>query len=425
MKVLVIGQGGREHAMIKALKLSPSVSEVHAFSGSDGISHDALCHAWDGQSVEPVVAFIKNTHIDLVVIGPEVPLANGLADELRRRNILVVGPNKKQAQLEASKIFAKEFMLEAGVPTAKYQEVKSIDELLKASEKFSAPYIFKADGLAAGKGVFVCKDIAELSEAGHRVFVKKELGEAGQRAFIEEFKSGWELSYLILTNGISYRPLPLAQDHKRLSDGDLGPNTGGMGVVAPLKIDAALETQIQSLILSPIMELMQKKNWDYRGILYIGMMITPEGPSVLEFNVRFGDPEAQAILPLLYGDWGQVFMALANGELITMRWRPLFCTCVVMAAPGYPEAPKKNIAIEGNISYETHSSYFLHAGTKKDAQGKYVTQGGRVLNAVGLGSTLMEAIELAYSQANKVSWPGLQIRTDIGQRVLNKNILEK
>lgn len=422
MKVLVIGQGGREHAIIRALKLSSSVSEVHAFPGSDGISSDALCHPWDGQNISTLIEFIKSAQIELVIIGPEQYLADGVADELRKNHILVVGPGKEQAQLESSKIFAKEFMLEAKVPTAKYLEVKSLDELMKAAEKFKAPYIFKADGLAAGKGVFVCKDLAELKIAGQKVLVDKELGAAGNRAFIEEFKAGWELSYLILTNGISYQALPLAQDHKRLSDGDSGPNTGGMGVVAPLKIDNNLNAQIENQILSPIIKQMQKKNWDYRGVLYVGMMITNEGPSVLEFNVRFGDPEAQAILPLLYGDWGKVFLSLAQGELTTMKWRPLYTTCVVMAAPGYPDKPQKDVLIQGNINYETHSSYYLHAGTKKDELGKFVTQGGRVINAVGIGSTLMESIDLAYSQANKITWAGLQMRKDIGQKVLNNEI---
>lgn len=418
MKFLVTGQGGREHALVRALKLSPSVKEIHCTPGSDGISHDALCHPWDGKDHETVCTLVKKLGIDVVVVGPENHLAAGLADALRSSGAAVVGPNKLLAQLEASKLFAKEFMNRAEIPTAKYQEVKSVEDTLESAKSFSAPYVFKADGLAAGKGVIICENLEELREAATRVFVKKEFGESGNRAFLEEFSPGWELSYLILTNGKEYQSLPMAQDHKRLGDGDKGPNTGGMGTVAPLKVDKDLQQKIKDRVLDPIMQQMQKEKFEYRGVLFIGMMITQNGPSVLEFNVRFGDPETQVILPLLDGDWGQVFAALARGNLENLRWKPGAATCVVLAAEGYPDSPKKDVTILGDVFAESSSGYFLHAGTKKSSDGKWKTYGGRVINAIGIGANIEEAIRKAYQQSERVKWNGVQFRADIGKKLL-------
>ncbi len=415
MKVLVVGQGGREHALVRGLKLSPSVSEIHVFPGNPGMSRDALCHPWDGKDFAIIASSVRKLGINLVVIGPEVYLSVGLADFLRQQNIPVVGPNQKEAQLESSKIFAKEFMSKAGVPTAAYREVTSVADTLDKSKQFKAPYILKADGLCAGKGVFICENIGELESAAKKIFMAKELGE--QRAFLEEFQPGWELSYLILTNGNSYEKLPLSQDHKRLQENDKGPNTGGMGTVAPLKISDNLEQTIAQKIVQPILQTMQRENFNYRGVLYIGMMITDHGPTVLEFNTRFGDPEAQVILPLLDGDWGQVFLHLANGKMDRLQWKPMSAVCVVLAAEDYPDAPKKGVEIKGDLFAESPSSYFLHAGTDTSG-GKFVTAGGRVLNAVGIGNNLQEALSNAYNQSSKVTWPGVQIRKDIGRKLL-------
>ncbi|MCB0355356.1 MAG: phosphoribosylamine--glycine ligase [Bdellovibrionales bacterium] len=418
MKILVIGKGGREHAIVRALSFSPKVEQLHCLPGSDGIKAQALCHSVDSSDFTAVYNVITKNAIDLVIIGPEAEIAAGLSDFLRSKNISVFAPSQQAAQLESSKIFAKEFLQEARVPTAKYVTVKSVEECMHFSQQFSPPYILKADGLAAGKGVFICQNLEELKESAVAIFDKKTLGSAGERALLEEYQAGWELSYLVLTNGKEYRPLPLAQDNKRLLDDDKGPNTGGMGVVAPLRIDVDLEEKIHDQILKPTVEQLRAKKLIYRGVLYVGIMVTESGPTVLEFNARFGDPEAQVILPLLDGDWADIFKATAAGELLEMNWKPVYSSCVVLAAPGYPENVQKGGIIEGDIKFESPSSYFLHAGTLLREDSDWVTNGGRVLNAMGLGSSLEESLKKAYEQAKKVSWDGLQMRKDIGHKVL-------
>lgn len=413
LKVLVIGQGGREHAIIKALVNCASVNEVHAAPGNDGMAREALCHPLSAKDHESILNFCLRTEIDYVFIGPEDPLVEGLADRLRERGVLVVGPSQEGARLEGSKIFAKEFMREAGVPTSNYQIVSSVTQTLEAAKHFTPPYVLKADGLAAGKGVYICADTAELQGAAHDLFDKKVLGAAGERALLEQFMPGWELSFLVLTNGQEYSILPLAQDHKRLRDGQQGPNTGGMGTVAPMNLPAELLQKIEERIVKPSVELLHSRQITYRGILFIGLMITPEGPQVLEYNVRLGDPETQVVLPLIETDLGLAFQHLAQGKVDPLRLKNLFSCCVILAADGYPSSPKKGVAIDGDLFAQTPSSYFIHAGTGKSG-GRWTTQGGRVLGAVGLGSTLTEAVEKAYAQAQNATWPGQQFRRDIG-----------
>jgi len=308
--------------------------------------------------------------------------------------------------------------LKAGVPTAASEVVEDVAATLKAAQKFKPPYVLKADGLAAGKGVFVCANLTELKSSAEFLFEQKGLGLAGRKALLEQFQEGYELSYLILTNGAEAQALPIAQDHKRAFDGDEGPNTGGMGVVGPISISPELREEIEIKIVQPTLRNLQGGGLLYRGVLYIGLMITPNGPTVIEYNVRFGDPETQVILPLLDGDWGTVFSKLARGELLPLRWSSLHMACVVLAAPGYPEAPEKSVLIEGDVDYQSASSYFLHAGTARNAQGEWLTNGGRVLNSMGMGSTLKEAVAKAYSQAAKVSWKGMRMRKDIGKNIL-------
>ena len=416
MRFLVLGQGGREHALIRALKFSPSVTEVHASPGSDGISQEAICHKIDLSDGKAVEAFVKKYQFDCVVVGPENYLVAGVADQLRSLGIEVVGPSQIAAQLEGSKVFAKEFMVRAGVPTAAYEVVDNVADCLKAAQKFTPPYVLKADGLAAGKGVFLCDTLADLKTAAETLFEAKSLGVAGQKALLEQYQEGYELSYLVLTNGSEHEALPIAQDHKRLSDGDVGPNTGGMGVVAPMVIDAALREQIETLIVQPSVRNLQGSGLLYRGVLYIGVMVTPRGPTVLEYNVRFGDPEAQVIMPLLDGDWGYVFSRLAHGEMAPLKWKNMQMACVVLAAPGYPDAPVKEVPIEGDLGYQSTSSYFLHAGTAKSSSGQWMTNGGRVLNAIGMGSSRAEALREAYSQAKHAQWRGQLMRKDIGAK---------
>ena len=417
MRFLVIGQGGREHAIVRALKFSPTVSEVHAIPGSEGISQEAICHTVDLSDSKAVEAFVKKYAFDCVVVGPENFLVAGLADVLRAQGVNVVGPSQIAAQLEGSKIFSKEFLNRAGIPTAASDVVEDVAGTLKAAQKYKPPYVLKADGLAAGKGVYVCASLPELKAAAEDLFEKRVLGEAGRKALLEEFQHGYELSYLILTNGSEAQALPVSQDHKRLFDDDKGPNTGGMGVVGPVVVDPGLRAQINELIVQPTLRELSGGGLLYRGVLYIGLMITERGPTVIEYNVRFGDPECQVIMPLLDGDWGQVFHSLARGELVPLRWKSLHMACVVLAAPGYPENVEKGVEIEGDPGYHTPSSYFLHAGTAKSG-GKWVTNGGRVLNSLGMGSALREAVDKAYAQAKKVSWRGLRMRKDIGAKFL-------
>lgn len=416
MKVVVFGNGGREHALVRELKNSSRVTEVHAIPGSDGIAHEALCHNVDPKDFTAVGSVLKRFKFDLAVIGPEALLDIGIVDFLKQQGVLVVGPNQEGARLESSKIFAKKFMLDSGVPTAKFKVVNSVESLMKEAVTFKPPYVLKVDGLAAGKGVFICKDLNELKACAEDVFNAKKFGSAGREALLEEFQEGYELSCLVLTNGQDFEILPLMQDHKRLQDGNQGPNTGGMGVVGPLPIDEALRVQIRDKIVVPSVRGLGRMGFDFKGVLFIGIMVTPHGPSVLEYNVRFGDPEAQAILPLLSGDWANVFFDLSKGELKPLAWKPLYSACVVMAAPGYPDDPKKGVRIEGNLSAETPSSYFLHAGTKY-GQSIWTTNGGRVINAIGIGTSQREALDKAYAQASELSWTGLQMRKDIGSNL--------
>lgn len=417
MKALVIGSGGREHALVKALSSSPSISEVHAIPGNDGM-REAVCHPMDWKEIESLIQFCLRTEIDFVFIGPEDPLVYGLADRLRERGILAVGPSADAARLEGSKIYAKQFMQEAKIPTSKFSVVTTVEETLTEAKNFTAPYVFKADGLAAGKGVFICKTLEDLKKSAIEVFEEKSLGAAGKQALLEQFMPGWELSFLVMTNGAEFKTLPLAQDHKRLLDNDEGPNTGGMGVVAPLKIDETLRYKIENEIVLPTLKLLADKNHLYRGVLYFGLMITESGPQLLEYNCRFGDPETQVILPLMDADLGVLFKDLASGKLSDFKEKNKFASCVVMAAPGYPEKPERGVKIEGDLSAETSDSYFIVAGAKKSHEGQWQTNGGRVLCSIGVGKDLKESLGRAYKQTESAHWFGLQKRTDIGKNIL-------
>ncbi len=417
MKALVIGSGGREHAIVKGLLRSPSIREVHVLPGNSGMKREALCHEMDWHDMQEVVALCRRAEIDFVFIGPEDPLVAGLSDFLRDHGILTVGPSQEAAQLEGSKVFSKEFMKEYGIPTADFIKVESVAQTMEAAKKFKPPYVLKADGLAAGKGVSLCSELDELELAAQGLFERKVFGDAGKSAVLEAFLPGSEMSLLVMTDGKEFELLPVAQDHKRLYSQTSGPNTGGMGAVAPVNLSEDLRTAIEETIIKPTLVGMQKRSMIYRGILFIGLMIKDKKPYVIEYNTRMGDPETQVVLPLLDNDLGIVFRSLAMGKLEPLKWKNMYSCCVVMAAQGYPLYPKKGDLIKGNIKFETPSSYFIHAGTATNESGHFVVKGGRVLGAIGLGSTRQEAITNAYEQANKVEWSGLQMRTDIGQHV--------
>lgn len=437
MNILVVGSGGREHALVKALGVTGGAARdgrIFIWPGNAGIRLmaesvpvEATASAKDNYT--KLAEWTKEAKIELAVIGPEADLVAGLSDLLRKVGLRVFGPSKDAAQLEGSKIFAKNFMQEFNVPTARAQAVATVEQTLRAAQQFSPPYVLKADGLAAGKGVFICADLKELESSAHDLFVEKKLGEAGSRALLEEFQPGKELSVLVLTNGTDYQILPFARDHKKLCDGDSGPNTGGMGVVAPISIDAALIKKIEKSIIQPTLVGIQKSNFLYRGIIFIGVMLTPEGPRVLEYNVRFGDPETQALLPLLkHGesennrDWFAVLKAVSEGVIPKLYWSNETVACIVLAAEGYPDNPVKAIEIELPREYtgnplsasERNENYILHAGTARMGE-KFITNGGRVLNVIAKGSTLSAALSSAYKLVDRIRWPGMQYRKDIGK----------
>lgn len=419
MNLLIIGSGGREHALVRALLHSPEVTDIHVIPGNDGIKTHALCHNIDLNDTDALKTFVEQKQIDLAIIGPEQPLCDGITDKLKSFHVSVFGPNQAAAKLEDSKVFAKNFMNKNKIPTAKSITVKSVEDIEQNLELFQPPYVLKADGLAAGKGVCICNTKEELLTQADSYFNKKIFGVAGQTALLEQHLEGYELSCLVLTNGKRFQILPFIQDHKRLGEEDTGPNTGGMGTAGPVHISSELKEAIAQQIIIPTLEGIQnEKNFEYHGVLFIGLMITPQGPQVIEYNVRFGDPEIQCILPLLNGNWAEVFQSIAHGDCPTLKWKPLYSACIVLAAEGYPSAPKKGVCIEGDINYETPSSYFLFAGVKKDEDHKFYTDGGRVINAIGIGDSLEEALKNAYNQSKAITWPQIQFRKDIGRKLL-------
>lgn len=414
MKVLVVGSACREHSIIQALLEDSKSSAVYSLPERVSLKETVGLPANFLNDREALAEHLKKEAVELVVIGPEQPLVDGLSDFLRTKGFKVFGPSAKSARLEGSKIFAKEFMKEQGIPTASYQIVSSVSEALQASENFFPPFVLKADGLAGGKGVFLCKNKIELEERSQFLFEKKALGPAGETAILEDFQSGSEISVFVITNGDSYRLLPIAQDYKRLYDKQQGPNTGGMGAVAPISIDEHLMDNIENQIIKPTLAGLKKHSFDYRGILYLGLMINKNFPKVLEYNVRFGDPEAQVLLPLLDGSWRDIFYSVACGDLPELKWKKLYSACVVLCAENYPEGPLKESPINGLIYHKKENSWFIH-GSLSRRENQWFTSGGRILNAVALGKSREEAVRRAYEHIGKISWSGMHYRKDIGE----------
>ncbi len=409
MKVALIGSGGREHAIARTL--SQHKNEVHVFPGNPGMIKHATVHLDQNKFDSTFVDSLSKSDFELVVIGPEQPLCDGLADQLRKKGMNVVGPGEAGAQLEKSKIYAKKFMEEFQIPTSKYSKVESSQDCLLKAQSYTAPYVLKMDGLAGGKGVFVCKDISDLEKAAQEIFPTH------QSVFLEEFVQGWELSYIVLTDGDNYQACPLTQDHKRLLDGDHGPNTGGMGVVGPLQIEDELNERIHEKIVLPTLKGLKSKGITYRGVLYFGLMINDQNQiQVLEYNVRFGDPETQVIFSLLKEDPAPWLLSVSNGQISPTNFSDEQSSAyVVLAAPGYPDKPIKNLKIEGDIFQEIKDKHYFIASAVNKNEDHFVTSGGRVLGSLGLGADLGSALETAYENANKISWKGLQMRSDIGK----------
>ena len=421
MKVLVVGGGGREHAICWKLSQSPNVEEVICAPGNGGIAGHARCVSVGAEDVEGQVALAKAEQVGLVVVGPEVPLVLGLADRLEEEGIPVFGPSGKAAMLEGSKRFSKEFMERHGIPTARFTSHNDLADALAEVDRRNGPCVVKADGLAAGKGVLLCQTTAEAEEAVTSILGDRAFGEAGGELVIEDFLKGDEASILAICDGRDFVTLMAAQDHKAAYEGDTGPNTGGMGAYcpAPLVTDALREKIIDEVI-RPTVEGMAKDGAPFKGVLYAGLMIDGERLNVLEFNVRFGDPECQPLLTMLRSDLLEVLLRAARGELgdTELEWHPGSAICVVQAAGGYPGSYEKGDAISGLEDADRVPDVMVfHAGTRKDGN-EIVTNGGRVLGVTGRGATLAEARDKTYAASDMISWKGMRLRRDIGHRAL-------
>lgn len=421
MKVLLLGGGGREHALAWALRHSPGVRRLYALPGSDAIATLGEPLAGDPCDAARVAALAAELEIDLTVVGPEAPLAAGVADALQQEGRRVFGPTREAARLESSKIFAKEFMARHGIPTARFASCQSAAEARQALAAFPPPVVLKADGLAAGKGVVIASGPEQAESALEALLAGRLAGAAGQRVVIEECLSGEELSLMALSDGERWALLPPAQDHKRAHDGDEGPNTGGMGAVScDALLTPQLRRQIEREVISPTLRGMAAEGRPLRGVLYCGLMLTAQGPRVLEFNVRFGDPEAQAILARAEGDWAAALLSAAEGRLREdlVRWSPEAAACVVLASGGYPGSFATDLPIHGlEVASREPQITLFHAGTALRQQ-HWVTRGGRVLGVTARGGDLAEAIDRAYAAVEPIHFEGMQYRHDIGRRAL-------
>ena len=422
-KILIIGSGGRENSIAWALSRNESIQQIYVCPGNGGTSNfeKCICLKTKSEDEKTIISECQRLQINLVIIGPEVPLAQGLADKMRDAGLTVFGPGKEGAQLEASKDWAKALMIENNIPTAKYWSAGSKEEALKILQKFNQPLVIKADGLAAGKGVTVCETIEQSRDAIVEVFSGK-FGSAGNKIILEEKIEGPEVSIFALCDGEKLIILPPAQDHKRLLDGDNGPNTGGMGAYAPaLLINQQDLNDLTELVLIPTLKGLKKKKIKYIGVIYAGLMLTSSGPKVIEFNCRFGDPECQALMPLMGKEFASVLFACAKGELENapkLTFKTKRSACVVAASKGYPESPQKGAKIDINIESNSSLQVF-HAGTTVDKSDNIITSGGRVLSIVAQGESFDEAFELAYSNLKKIKFDGMHFREDIGYQVRN------
>lgn len=419
MKVMVVGGGGREHTLVWKIKQSPLVKEIYCAPGNAGIERIAVCINIPAEDIEALAEFALNEKIDLTVVGPEAPLTLGIVDEFEKRGLKVFGPSKKAAEIEGSKVFAKELMERYGIPTAHYRVFNDPIEAGEYIKDKGAPVVVKADGLAAGKGVIVALSEDEALDGVKRIMKDREFGRAGDRIVVEEYLEGPEVSILAFTDGNTVIPMVSAQDHKRVYDNDRGPNTGGMGAFAPSPVYTPdIARVVEKEILKKTIDAMKRENRPYKGVLYAGLMITSKGPKVLEFNCRFGDPETQAVLPLLESDLAPVMQAVIDSRLdeAEIRWKDKKAVCVIMASGGYPRKYEKGFKITGIEEAEKIEGITVfHAGTAKEGD-SIVTAGGRVLGVTALGDNLDSAARLAYKGVEKISFKGAHYRKDIGRK---------
>lgn len=423
MRILMIGSGGREHALIRKLKESLRCEAIYCAPGNGGISKDAVCVNLSVEDIDGVVSFAKENHIDLVFVAPDDPLAAGMVDALEAAGIRAFGPRKNAAVIESSKVFSKDLMKKYGIPTAGYEVFddpqKAMDYIVKKN-KF--PVVVKADGLALGKGVVICQDLNEAKDAVHSIMEDKIFGASGNQVVIEEFITGPEVSVLSFTDGKTVKPMVSSKDHKRAYDGDQGLNTGGMGTISPNPhYSDEMADRCMKEIFQPTIDAMQKEGRPFQGCLYFGLMLTQDGPKVIEYNSRFGDPETQVVLPRLKTDLVDILEACIDGTLQDMeiQWSDDATACVVMASGGYPKAYPKGIEINGlDENGQIDGAVVYHAGTAyKD--GRFLTNGGRVLGVTACGATLDEALEKAYNAVERISFDGAHYRKDIGRIGIN------
>jgi phosphoribosylamine---glycine ligase len=417
MRVLVIGSGGREHALAWALAGSPLCDKLYAAPGNPGIAQEAECVALAASDVPGIVAFAARERVDFVVVGPEAPLAAGLVDRLEAAGIAAFGPGAAAARLEASKGFAKDLCAAADIPTAAYRRFTNASAAKAYVRQHGVPIVVKADGLAAGKGVTVATEVADAEAAIDRALIGREFGAAGAEIVIEEFLAGPEASLLALVDGSNVLPLVSAQDHKRVGEGDTGPNTGGMGAVSPAPaLTSAIDAAAVASIIKPAVAAMAARGTPFKGVLYAGLILTEAGPKLIEFNVRFGDPETQALLPRLKSDLLPALIAARDGDLkdFDLRWDTRPSVTVVLAAKGYPGEPKRGGEIRGlDRATADPAVHIFHAGTRQDGA-RLVADGGRVLNVTALGATMAEARRRAYDAVAKIEWSDGFYRRDIG-----------
>ena len=422
MKILVVGSGGREHALVWKMAQSPLVSTLLAAPGSAAIGELATCHNIPVSDLDGLIDLARSESVDLVVIGPENPLCDGLADRLRQAGIATFGPSKLAARLEASKAFAKDFYARHNVPSARYGTFSNAGEAKAFLDQFKPPYVLKADGLAAGKGVVILPDRAE-AEAEIDAFLSGKFGEASKTLVIEEFMEGEEVSIFALCDGKTVLYCGAAQDHKRVGEGDTGPNTGGMGAYSPAPIakPALIETAMKTII-QPVADGLAREGSPFQGVLFAGLMVTADGPKVVEFNIRFGDPECQVLMMRIENDLVPYLQATATGHLADMppiSWTAEPAITVVMAANGYPEAYQKGSIIEGvDAANRMEGVVVFEAGTGRDADNARIATGGRVLNVTASGETLHYAVDRAYAAVDEIDWPGGFCRRDIAWRAL-------
>jgi phosphoribosylamine--glycine ligase len=423
MKVLVIGSGGREHALVWKISQSPRVKELYCAPGNGGISRQAQCLDIDATDLEGLARFARDTRIDLTVVGPEMPLCMGIVDLFQKEKLKIFGPSKGAAQLEGSKTFAKDLMKKYNIPSGEYQVFTKRDEAVAYIKKQGAPIVVKADGLAAGKGVFVAATADEALSALAAIMIKRIFEEAGDRVVIEEKLEGEEASFIAFSDGTRVLPLASTQDHKAIYDNDQGPNTGGMGAYSPAPVvTPEINERIMQEIMTPTVKAMAAEGMPYCGVLYAGLMIKDGVPRVLEFNCRLGDPETQPLVMRMQGDIIPVIEACIAGDLsrAEIDWDPRPAVCVVMAAKGYPASYEKGKPIHGLEKAEMMPGvHCFHAGTAiKD--GRYLTAGGRVLGVTGLGQGIKQAIDNTYQAVKEITWEGVHYRKDIGKKALSR-----